>query len=132
MLNGGGVAYCSVPSLLAENAIITTGNMPRITYVKTDPYQIQLSYGQFAKVRYALSKQANVTVELLPPKASGITLVDNLLHAAGEYEVVWDASVSTGSGFRVSEEGDYTVWVQAKDPITGAASATRGNLRLGF
>ncbi len=131
MLNGGGTARCSAPSLLAENVIITTGNTPTVTDVKADPYQVQLSYGQFTRVKYAISKPAKITIKLLPPTSAGITLVDNVLQAAGQYVVEWDPSVSTGSGIAVSDEGDYTVWVQAKDPVTGASSLTRGNLSVG-
>ena len=58
-------------------------------------------------------------------------LVDNVLQEAGQYVVEWDPSVSTSSGIAVSDEGDYTVWVQAKDPVTGASSLTRGNLSVG-
>ncbi|ACM22020.1 repeat-containing protein [Geotalea daltonii FRC-32] len=131
MLNGGGTASCSVSSLLAENFIIATGNTPKITYVSTDPYQLHFSYGQFTRLKYAVSKQAYITVKMLPPTALGITLVDHVLQPAGEYEIEWKATDATGNGFAVSEEGDYTVWIQATDPVTGASSVTRGNLGVG-
>ena len=49
ILGGGGKAYCYTASLLSENHIIATGNTPKISQVKTDPYQADLSYGVFTK-----------------------------------------------------------------------------------
>jgi flagellar hook assembly protein FlgD/general stress protein 26 len=131
ILDGGGVAHCSYPSLMAENFILTSGNTPLIGYVKTDPYQIQLSYGQFTRVKYAISKQAIVTIAIISSAGNGITLVDNLLQAAGDYEIEWngvDPADLTAKGFVVNFEDDYVVWVQAIDPVTGASTTRRGSL----
>jgi flagellar hook assembly protein FlgD len=134
VLDGGGVAYCSAPSNLSENHIITTGNTPKVTYVRTDPYQAHLSFGQFTRVQYGISKQSNVTVKLISPTGASAVLVDDLSQAPGDYELDWtaaDISDATGKGFVMSGEGDYMVWVQATNPVTGASSVAKGSLRVG-
>ncbi len=134
VLDGGGVAYCSAPFNLSENHIVTSGSTPKITYIRIDPYQTNLSFGQFTRIQYGTSKQSNVTVKLLSPTGAAIVLVNDIPHAVGDYEFEWsaaDLTDVTGKGYVISSEGDYIVWIQSSDPDTGASSVTKGSLRVG-
>jgi flagellar hook assembly protein FlgD len=135
VLNGGGVAYCSAPSSLAENHIITTGNVPKVTSVAADPYQLDLSFGQIGKVKYSISSTANITVKLISPTGGEIVLLSNQSQTAGDYEVSWvatDSSDPDGKKFQINSEGDYTIQVTAVNPANGGSSVMRGNVRIGY
>jgi flagellar hook assembly protein FlgD len=135
VLDGGGVAYCSSPYSLAENHIITTGNIPKVTSVKADPYQLDLSYGQSAKVKYSISAQALVTVKIIAPTNAETVLVNSQPQAAGDYDVNWtttDSGDTTGKKFIANTEGDYTIQVSAVNPANGASSVAKGNIRVGY
>ena len=126
-------AVCTETSLFRENHIITTGNTPKITGIKTDPYEMQLSYGEFTRIKYTLSRVANVTVTVVSPSGTSITLVNNQPQTAGTQEVEWkalDASDTTAKKFLVSQEGIYTVSIQAVNPATGTSSTTKGVLQI--
>ncbi len=125
-------AACTVASLLRENYIITTGDTPKVSNVKTDPCEIQLSYGEFTRIKYTLlSREANMTVKVVSPAGSEITLVSSQLQTAGDHEVEWtglDPADTTGKKFLMSQEGTYTVSIQAVNPVTGSSSTTKGTL----
>jgi flagellar hook assembly protein FlgD len=130
---GAGTA-CSIASLLRENYIITTGDTPVISELKTDPYTMSLSYGQFTRIEYTLSRDSNVTVQIASPSGATINLVNNQLQAAGQQELEWtgmDPNDTTGKNALVSEEGNYRVTVQAVNPVTGSSSTSRGNVQIG-
>jgi parallel beta-helix repeat protein len=135
ILGVGGAATCTVASLMPENTIVTSGNAVKITGFKTDPYGIHLSLGQFTRIGYTLSKDANVTVKLKSPSGTILTLVNNQLQTAGAQEFIWygtDPADTTGKKELVTAEGDYMVSIQAVNPATGISSTTRGNLRIGY
>ncbi len=132
-LNFGAQSSCSVASLLRENYLITTGDTPAAGALKTDPYAMSLSYGQFTRIKYTLSRDSNVTLQLVSPSGSTRTLVNNQLQTTGPQELNWygmDPADTTGKKALVSEEGDYMVTVQTVNPVTGTSSTARGNLRI--
>lgn len=134
-LANGAAATCTINSLLPENHIITTGDTPKVTMLKTDPYQLSLAYGQFSRIKYTLSRQSNVTIKLVSPSGVSNTLVNNLPQTSGSYELEWTSTNLTdesGKSFFVAEDGDYTVSIQATNPVTGTNSTTKGNLRVGL
>jgi flagellar hook assembly protein FlgD len=126
---------CEVSSLLRENCIITSGDTPKITAVRTDPYQMSLSYGQFTRIKYSLSRDANVTVKLISPTGATTTLINNEYQASGAHEFEWngaDASDTTGKKFLTTGEGDYAITIQAVNPTTGSSSLKKGSLKIGY
>jgi parallel beta-helix repeat protein len=133
-LDYGALAWCSVASLLRENYVITSGDTPQVSGLATDPYAMTLSYGQFTRIKYALSRDSIVTIQLVSPSGVAITLVNNRLQAAGQQELDWTGMNpidTTGKNALVSEEGDYMVTVRAMNPVTGSSSTAGGNLRIG-
>jgi flagellar hook assembly protein FlgD len=134
-LDLGAKASCTVASLLRENVIITTGDAVRISELKTDPYNIHFSYGQFTRIKYTLSRGANVTIKLTSPSGAVLTVVNSQPQTAGPQEVEWNGLASadaTAKNELVSEEGDYMVTVQAVNPATGTSSITKANARIGY
>jgi flagellar hook assembly protein FlgD len=127
---------CSIASLLPENYIITTGDTVKVTDLKTDPYAMSLSYGQFTRITYTLPREAYVTVNLTSPSGISITLINNQLQAAGPQILNdWnglDAADTTGKTTLITEEGDYMVSVQTVNPATGTSSTMRANVRIGY
>jgi flagellar hook assembly protein FlgD len=108
----GATASCSATPL-GENVIITTGDTPQITSVKADPYEINLSYGEFTRIQYTLSRNATVTLTLTSPLNTVYTLKSEP-QTAGAHEVKWpDPATNAGNQFAVSEEGIYTITIQA-------------------
>jgi hypothetical protein len=133
ILVAGATAQCAVATLLRENVIITSGNTPKVTLLKTDPYDIQLSYGEFTRIRYALSRDANVTVTLSSPTGTTITLLNGQSQTAGAHEIQWygsDQSDTSGKKLLISQEGDYTVSIQVVNSASGASSVAKGCLRI--
>ena len=123
--------YCYAMSALSENYIITNGAIPKISQVKTDPYQVSLSYGEITRIKYLLSRDAIVTIQLKSPSGATITLIENQPQTAGQHEIEWnglDASDTTSKKFIVSQESNYTAVIQATNPFTGSSSTARGNL----
>jgi flagellar hook assembly protein FlgD len=133
ILVGGATAQCAVTSLLRENVVLTRGNTPKVTLLKTDPYDVQLSYGEFTRITYTLSCDANVTVTLTPAAGAAITLLNSQVQLAGAQVIQWDGIVpsdTSGKMLQTSQEGDYTVSILAVNPVTGASSSTKGCLRI--
>jgi flagellar hook assembly protein FlgD len=142
-LSAGATSSCAAASLLSENLITTSGDAPKITLLKTDPYQVHFSYGQFTRVSYALSRTANVTMKLFSPSGAPVTLFNDVPQAVGPHVCQWDgisvscdgAAIDVGAtgNILVSGEGDYIVWIQAVNPSPpGSSSITRGSLNIGF
>ena len=126
---------CNIASLLPENYIITTGDTVKVTDLKTDPYEQQISYGQLTRITYTLSREAYVTVTLTSRYGSSITLISNQIQVAGPQALEWrglDTTDATGKKSLVTEEGDYTVSVQTVNPATGTSSTARANIRIGY
>lgn len=135
LLDYGAKVYCSVASLLRENHIITTGDAVQISEVKTDPYMMHLSYGQFTRITYTLSRDASVTLKLTSPSGAVITLFNDQSQSAGAQETNWngiDTADTTAKNLLINEEGDYMVTVQAMNPITGTSSTAKANVRMGY
>jgi hypothetical protein len=135
LLDTSALLSCSIASLLPENFIITTGDTIKITDLKTDPYAMSLSYGQFTRISYTLSRDANVTVKLTSPSGSIRTLVSNQFQAAGPQALEWnglDTTDPAGMKTLITEEGDYMVSVQAVNPVSGSIATTRANVRIGY
>ncbi len=134
----GGRATCAIASLIRDNHIITSGDAPQIASVKTDPYELHLSYGQATKITYTLSRDSTVTVRLISPSGPAITLISSQPQAAGPHTLVdentpvslVDGTDNTGKKFVIAEEGDYAVEVRAVSPATGSPSTVRGNVKI--
>jgi hypothetical protein len=132
-LDFGASSSCTVVSLPPENYIITTGDTPVISDLKTDPYAMSLSYGQFTRIKYTLLQASNVTIQLVSPSGATITLASNQLQSAGPQELDWygiDLNDATGKKVLVSEEGDYMVTIKAVNPVTASSLTIRGNLTI--
>lgn len=135
LLDKGARASCSISSLIRENHIITAGDRVKVAGLVNDPYSMHLAYGQFSRIRYSLSRDANVTVSLVSPSGTTITLVNNQSQVAGPQQVDWygtDPADSTGTRVLISEEGNYMVSVFAVNPMTGTSSTTISNLTIGY
>ncbi len=135
LLDTGAESSCSVASFLGENFIITTGDTVRISELKTDPYMMHLSYGQFTRIKYTLSRDANITIKLTSPSGTVFTIVNSQPQIAGPQEIDWngtDPADTTGKNELTADEGDYMVSVQAVNPSTGTSSTARGMLRIKY
>lgn len=129
----GAVAKCYVMNILYDNHIITTGDTPKITFVQSDPYALNLSYGQFARIRYNLTRDSYVTVQLISPVGTSMTLIDNQLQNAGVNEVEWNGLADqSGKLFTVTQDGVYTILVRAVNTQTGSPYQTRGCLSVAY
>jgi flagellar hook assembly protein FlgD len=132
----GGSVYCSLASTMRENVIITSGDKPLVSNLSTDPYSVNLSYGEFAQIKYTLSTDANVTITLVPTSGgTSLQLMPSTLKGAGTHELTWqgiDLLDTSGKKFVISSEGYYTVTIQAVNPVTGASSTARASLKIGL
>ena len=134
-LNEGARVTCTVAALIRENHIITTGDTVKISGMKTDPYAVDLSYGQFTRLQYILSQAAVVTITVRTPDGLDITVLDSQLQGDGQQEVIWtglDSTDADGKRFLAIKDGDCTVAIQAINPATGSSSTMRGNLGMGL
>ncbi len=134
LLRSGGSVYCTA-KLLRENHIITTGISPKIDNIEADPYELSLAYGQFAKIRYHLDRDVNVSISLIPPTGSAISLASDQLQTAGDHEIEWnslDMTDTTGKKLLITTEGSYTVKIQAVDSVSGTSALAWGSLQIGF
>jgi hypothetical protein len=128
---GNAVAECYVDSLLPGNVIITTGKTPTISHLKADPYEIHLSYGEYVRIIYDLSRGANVTLQLKSSTGLPITLLNGEWQSAGQHVIEWNginAADLTRKQLLISEEGDYTISIQAVNQ--GAIFTKKGLLRI--
>src|SRR5574341_1449030 len=133
--NHPGVA-CTAPSLLRENHIITTGDTPKISGPDTDPYMMTLSYGHFTRIRYSLSRNAAVTIQILTSAGTVLsTLIDNEAQTAGAHQIDWqgiDQLDPSGKKLLIASDGDYVVSIQAVNADTGSRSGSRGNISIKY
>ncbi len=128
------------PMLLAENhiivkSIINVGDAPKITQVKADPYELQLSYGEFVRIKYNLSRNASVTITLVSPSGTAINIANGQAQSAGDQEFEWrgiDSTDASGKKLVLSEEGIYTVRITAVNPESGSISTAYGKLKIGL
>jgi len=128
------MSYTYTVTPLRENCIITRSAALNIINVKIDPYYINLSYGEITKIKYTLSANANVTITLIPPTGTAITLLNGEAQLAGDHDVNWnglDLTDATAKRCLISKEGNYTVKIQAV-PATGTSSTVYRNLQIGF
>jgi len=129
------------------NTILVTGNdtVPKISglsptiEVKSDPYLIYISYGNFTKIAYSLAlpnaTSATVQIKLLPPGVlsfddASALLVYSGTRNAGTHEVTWNGTLAgnEGSSSRImrSSEGAYTFAIKAT--ANGLSTLYRGTL----
>ena len=139
ILTAESVAQCEALSLLGDNVVVTSGDTPKITLLKTDPYDIQLSYGEFTRITYALSRSANVTISLIPASGSAIAVLSGQPQTSGPQQISWDGispdgidpAESSGKELLIIKEGEYTVSVKAANPENPARnSESFGSLRI--
>lgn len=133
--NHPGVA-CTAPSLLRENHLITTGDTPKISGPDTDPYMMTLSYGHFTRIRYSLSRNAAVTIQILTSAGTVLsTLTDNEAQTAGAHQIDWqgiDQLDPSGKKLLIASDGDYVVSIQAVNADTRSRSGSRGNISIKY
>jgi hypothetical protein len=129
------MASCSVAAILRENHVVTTGDAINITDLKTDPYDMSLSFGNLTRIKYSINRAAMITITATSPLGSVVTVLNSQLQTAGDHEREWTAvsqADSTGKQFAVSEEGDYMIVVQAANLSTGTVSTRRGYLKVRY
>ncbi len=108
--------------------------------VKSNPYIVYLSYGQFTKIAYHLdfvdADMTLVDIRLLPPNVlnfddpSAINVFSGE-QAAGDHEVTWQGTVGTANSAKRnigSVEGAYTFAI--KTTTNGVSSLYRGTLSV--
>jgi hypothetical protein len=125
---------CSA-TILPENVIITSGDTPQISQVAIDPYKITLSYGEVAKIKYNLSRDANVSITIGSSARSAVPIMTGESQAAGYHEITWngfDMSDETGKKLIISSEGSYIVNIQAVNPISGSNATSKGSLQITY
>jgi flagellar hook assembly protein FlgD len=105
----------------------TTATVP-VPSLKSDPYQVDLSYGQVqTEFSYSLDQDADVTVKVLSPDLEHEwVLINNESQSSGDHTVVWDPIPSeTGA-----EPGYYTLSVTANHPVTGHGVTRHANITI--
>jgi flagellar hook assembly protein FlgD len=125
---------CS-PGSLTENYIIISGGTLNINNVTLDPSAMQLSYGEFTRIKYHLSGNANVTITLTSPSGVATTLVSSQAQSVGDQEFDWnglDPTDASGKKSVLSVEGYYTVCIIATNQSTGSNSTACRSLLVGF
>jgi parallel beta-helix repeat protein len=146
IIEGSTNVYFAAPTTMRPNYVITTGAAPAIggqapfVEVKSDPYLMTCSYGQFTRFLYNVDQDCRVTVKILPPGISdpssteAIVLVDDELQTAGDHEIAeWtpaDTSDPNDNSFFIEEDGAYTLSIEAKNPATGFSSLWRAVINV--
>jgi len=118
----------------SDNAVIVTGSeaiqiqgaAPFVT-VKSDPYLMYLSYGQFTRIIYNLQTPGNqdavVDLRILPPgiididDPSAIKVLDQVIQSPGDHEVEWTGIDSLDTDMlkrTILEEGVYNFAIRAR------------------
>jgi hypothetical protein len=137
-----------VPELvpLRDNIILVKGTAPAVTglgaapniEIKSNPYRVSHSYGQFSQTAYQLDQDAYVSVKLLPPGVgdpndpAAIEVMANQLQSGAQIHTVdWRGhdAVDTNN-ILVSEEGLYTFSIEATSAASGLTTVYRGALKL--
>ena len=85
---------------------------------------------------YAIDNEALITI-VVSNGTQSMTLVDGQLMGAGDHNegVEWrgqSASDPTGKQFDFDKEGNYTVSIQAVNPVTGSSSVRSGNIKVQY
>jgi nitrous oxidase accessory protein NosD len=108
--------------------------------VKSDPYLIYLSYGQFTKISYSLAlfgaTTTQVDIKLLPPSVLNFDDADAVLvfsgvQSAGDQQITWKGEVGTVENSKRATsraEGAYTFAI--KTTTNGVSSIYRGTLSV--
>ena len=131
--------YFPAPTTLRPNYVIATGDTPKVSEQHSDPYLMNLTYGQITQLRYTLERDADISVKILPPgiadpdDPSAIVLVDAVPTGAGSYEIEWDGlnqGDPNGNLAEVVEEGPYTFVIQALNTDSGTTTVTRGVINV--
>ena len=134
IIANGVTAGCSA-TLLAENVIITTGDTPRISELRVDPYAINLSYGEFSQIQFGVqaSSGTTVTVKLKSPAGTEIQLLNSSLSAGNNTVALkwpnYDGNI--GNQFPVSQQSIYTLTVQAVS-TSGKTNIQKRVLQVGY
>jgi parallel beta-helix repeat protein len=136
-------AFVSAASIVKWNNVVVEDVDPNVegvapaVEVKSDPWYVVHSYGQFARITYHLDQSSLVTVKLLPPgiadpgHASAIAVVTNAAQAAGDYTVEWTGPAASDPNLvRTAEEGAFTFAIQAVSQSSGRSSLYRGVLQV--
>ncbi len=127
--------YFPPPTTLRPHYMLTKGNTPRISGIKSDPYRLFMSYAHVSRLSFILERDSLVTLTLLPPgisnpsDPSGRQLIINQLMTAGAHEMMLDpvdAGIANGDTMMFDEEGPYTFAIQTVNAATGATSLRRG------
>jgi hypothetical protein len=128
-------ANCYTSELLPENYIITTGDTPIVSSFRSDPYAINLSYGNTTDIQYTLSRDSLVTINIISPSGKTIPVIASQYQTAGTHDVSWnalDSTDATGKKLDISESGSFEVSILAGNPVTGTSSTLKGSLQVGY
>lgn len=127
--------------LVEHDEVVISGpqnhsDLPPSVEVKTDPYLVYLSYGQFTKFHYNLDQSAQIAIKLLPPGVRefddprAITVI-NETQAAGDHEVEWRGQVSAqNTDLTLGEDGVHMFVIKATNG--GGSSTTRRGVLNAF
>ncbi len=119
--------YAPVPDALPMNAIVLQRPAIEFQNFRAQAYLIQPGYGEVSTLTYTLSRDANVSIRLTDPNGNATrTLLTNASQTAGPQTIEWNGRADDGRV--VSLEGDYTVTLEATDPLSGLTDQRFGNV----
>ena len=115
-------------NLLPENALVVRyGDPLSVEYVKADPYAFRPKHGEWITITYEISQSATVTIEILDPEMNVVrTLLPETAKGTGKQTIEWDGKDDTG--LTVSDGGNYTIRVRAKEATTNVVVERKGNV----
>ena len=118
----------------ASQVPVISGQAPYIE-VKSDPYLVNFSYGEYTKLLYNIDRDAVVTIKVLPPGVTdpespiALVVLDHENQAAGDHTVTWDGIIEGDSNnIFLKQEGIYTFVIEATS--AGKTSEWKGFLNL--
>ncbi len=102
-------------TLLPSNAIVVQKkNIVAVPYLQIDPYAFYPEYGELTNIKYTISKDAAVTLEVKNSAGTTVRLLLNAIsQTAGTYSFLWDGR--DGAGHPIGNAGNYHIVLTAVD-----------------
>ncbi|MBU1043858.1 MAG: gliding motility-associated C-terminal domain-containing protein [Candidatus Omnitrophica bacterium] len=112
---------------MPENYIIIKNSPISVTSLETEAYLILPLYDQVSTIKYAISRDAFVTIKLYDPNGSYYCTLEegSILKQGGNYSVEWNGTNDDGKYINVS--GDYRVEITLTD-AEGVSIVRNGNI----
>ena len=106
-------------TLLPTNAIVVQKkNIVAVPYFHTDPYAFFPNYGELTNIKYTISKDATVSMDVRNGAGTPIrVLLNSVAQPAGTYTLVWNGQDSAGHPIGIA--GDYHISLTAVDKNGG-------------